>query len=235
MAVEQLKSTTVVNLYEVNSRRNVLTENEVYDLQSRHENLNENLDVTADQPDDNQIVESEPSGTSYNLDVHTNSEQFLSVHPGPSISDEDGTSLANEAMRDATVSQGRDEEHTSVEQTRGQTEDMASDENANVKVFVLHFTDDDDGISQDAILQLASSLRHFNVNVILDLIEKDTFQGNWNIWHEKELKEASIVPKCSSEKQFCSVLYKLLGRKPRFTEFSLFNGLSGQTSNYQNC
>ena len=183
MAVEQEKSTTVV--IEERSRINFLPERQVF--QPHHENL----DVTRNHSDGHQHVETESSVTadtlSYNLDAHANNEQISSLYPGPSISDEATTDLANEASYNLSL--GRNEPPTNV----GQTEDVTSDKNKTEKVFILHFTDDDDDISQDAILQLASSLRYFNVNITLDLFEKDTFQSNWNIWHERELKEAKIV------------------------------------------
>ena len=185
MAVEQEKSTTVV--IEERSRINVLPERQVYGFQPHHENL----DVTRNRSDGHQHVETEPSITadtlSYNFNAHENNEQMSSLYPGPSISDKATTDLANEASNNLSL--GRDEPPTNV----GQTEDVGSDKNKTEKVFILHFTDDDDDFSQDAVLQLASSLRYFNVNITLDLFEKDTFQGNWNIWHEKELKEAKIV------------------------------------------
>ena len=188
MAVEQEKSTIVV--IEENSRINVLPERQVYGFQPHQENL----DVTLNRPD-NQHVESEPpSGTadllSYNLDVHAYNEQLSPVDLGPSIGDEATTELANEASRNLSLGRNNPQ-HTNVRQALA--EDMGSDENKTDKVFILHFTDDDDDVCQDEILQLASSLRQFNVNITLDLFEKDTFQGNWNIWYEKELKESKIV------------------------------------------
>ena len=185
--MEQDKSTTAV--IENFSRKNCFTDGQVG---STH---HENLDVTRDRHDNHQHVESEPSASgtadllSYNLDAHAYNEQFSSVHPGPSIGDEATTYLANEASRNLSLGRNNPQ-HTIVRQALA--EDMRPDENKTDKVFILHFTDDGD-VYQDEILQLASSLRQFNVNVTLDLFEKDTFQGNWNIWYERELKEAKVV------------------------------------------
>ena len=175
-SMEQLKSTSAVNQFERNSERCVLTDRQV----SCHD---ENLDVTRHQPQDqaDQHVQSDLVDLqSYNYDAHANSERFSPVNPpGPSLNDETITEPSHYDLSEPLAARQNGEELPSKNKTD--------------KVFILHFTEEEDIISQDAILQLASCLRSFNVDITLDLFEKDKFHGNWNMWNEKELKDSKIV------------------------------------------
>lgn len=125
-----------------------------------------------------QVEATRPSMLSYNHDAHDH-ERLLSVDPP-------GSSLSGEGVTQLT-------HHNVHPQSEQQVEVTRPNNNKMDKVYILHFTDDDDISSQDAILQLASSLRHLHVDVTLDLFEKDKFHGNWHMWHEKKLTESKIV------------------------------------------
>ena len=181
--MEQPKSTSVVNQFERNSERCVLTDRQV----PCHD---ENLDVTRQQLQ-NQYVESDVADLqSYNYDAHANSENLSIVDsPGPSLHDE---SITGSSRSDFT----RWNESPHLQLAARQNENLSSNlpnKNVTDKVFILHFTEEDDVILQDAILQLASCLRSFNVDITLDLFERDNFHGNWNMWYERELKESKVV------------------------------------------
>ena len=187
--MEQPKSTSVVNQFERNSERCVLTDRQVH----CHD---ENLDATRHQLQD-QDVESDhvdPSVDlqSYNHDVHANDERLSPVDPpGPSL---DNETITEPSCNDLSFS--NEPPHLTATQNRAQNENLPSklpNKSITDKVFILHFTEEDDIILQDAILQLASCLRRFNVDITLDLFERDNFHGNWNMWYERELKESKIV------------------------------------------
>ena len=178
VAMEQPKSTSVVNQFE-SPEGWVLTDREVscYD---------ENLDATRHQRQD-QYFESDPVDLqSYNVDAHANSERLSPVDPP-------GPSLDGETITDSRLLSLSNEPHSAAGQNEEILPSKLPNKNKTDKVFILHFTEEEDIILQDAILQLASSLRSFNVDVTLDLFEKDKFHGNWNMWYERELKESKIV------------------------------------------
>ena len=187
MATEQTKSTSIVGM---NPEVCILTDKQV----ACH---SENLDATRNRVHNEVCSEPEEDDPtdlqSYNLDAHEN----LAINsPGDSINDEilpkpidesnphplnprsnhDCLSLSSEIPHLAAAGQNK-----------------ATLPNKTRKVFILHFTNENDLSSQDAILQLASSLRSFHVDITLDLFEKDKFHGNWNMWYERELKESEII------------------------------------------
>ena len=170
MATEQSKSTSIVGM---NLGVCILTDNEV----ACH---SENLDTTHNRVNEVNSVPEDGDPTdllSYNLDAHENlaiNDEILTE----SNHDHDYLSFSSETPREHLASPGQIKE-TRPYKTR--------------KVFILHFTDDNDSSSQDAILKLAASLRSFNVDITLDLFEKDKFHGNWNMWYERELNESEII------------------------------------------
>ena len=60
-------------------------------------------------------------------------------------------------------------------------------------VFVLHFADENDQITNDIIYKFASHLVDVGVDVTLDLFHRDEYTGNWNMWYETELSKCKFV------------------------------------------
>lgn len=152
-----------------------------------------NIDVTAHRPNpngDNQLERDTPDLMSYNNDAHANEDMSLNS-PGDSFSDP-----SNYSTLDSATSSSQSDVN------EGQRTEVNSDPK---KVFILHFTADDDRDTQDLICKFASRLTQLNVDVTLDLFIKDEFTGNWNIWHEKKLKESDFVL-CLITKEFTNHL-----------------------------
>ena len=225
--MEQAKSTSIVG---GKPETLILTEEQVLrHLQPCH---GENLDATHgnqfhDQCEEDQSVERDISGyvdlQSYNQDAHYNEQFSQTSLPGTSLTNEANTVSNNSASRENQTITGLSYHGVSLGENPAAVQ-IEGTERKTDKVFILHFTDDDDDISKDAILQLASCLRQLHVDVSLDLFEKDNFHGNWNIWYERELKESRIVL-CIITKDF----HNELTMTDRVKGYSVYNLLSDGT------
>jgi len=192
--MEQSASTAVATMPPGrDSEKLVLTENRLRKDGIINNENETNIDVTASrnqQPNpngDNQAEGNFIDLMSYNNDAHATNEN---VH----ISDSSSYISSNKALDNATKR---------IEQYQFGTNDSRSvniDHNAK-KVFILHFTADNDTDTQDLICKFASHLTRLDVDVVLDLFIKDEFTGNWNIWHEKELEGSDLVL-CVITKEF---------------------------------
>ena len=61
------------------------------------------------------------------------------------------------------------------------------------KVFILHYVPDEEVHLRQSLLTLAYCLRNMQVDVSIDMFEKDTTVDNWSIWYEKEILSSSVV------------------------------------------
>ena len=140
---------------------------------------------------------------SYNNDAHDIDEELQTNTPGDSLTEPS----SNNRPDYATSSSEHPEQYQSgmndsQRERRDVNVDVRVDNNqAAKKVFILHFTADNDTYTQDLICKFASHLTQLDVDVILDLFIKDEFTGNWNIWHEKALEGSHFVL-CIITKEF---------------------------------
>ena len=61
------------------------------------------------------------------------------------------------------------------------------------KVFILHYVPDKEGHMKQALLSLALCLRGMQVDVSIDMFERDPSVDNWSIWYEREILSSSVV------------------------------------------
>ncbi|XP_065886265.1 uncharacterized protein [Dysidea avara] len=198
--VDQSASTSVATMLPGRDpERLVLTDDR---LKKHGININENeanIDVTENrnhQPNsngDHKVTVNAPDLMSYNNDAHDLNEEVVVDTPGNSLTEPSDMS----GLDSATSSSERPEQYQSgmndSQRERSYVDERVDNNPAPKKVFILHFTGDNDTEFQDLICKFASHLVKLDVDITLDLFIKDEFTGNWNIWHEKALEGSDLV------------------------------------------
>jgi len=164
-----------------------------------------NIDVTANrnqQPNtsgDGNVAGNVSDLMSYNNDAHDINEELHRNTPGDSLTEPSSNSRPDSAT---SSSENPEQYQSGMNDSQRERREVRVDNNqAANKVFILHFTADNDADTQDLICKFASYLTELDVDVILDLFIKDEFTGNWNIWHEKALEGSHFVL-CIITKEF---------------------------------
>ena len=106
-----------------------------------------------------------------------------------------GSSLSMPEGFDSNLSSGNNVSSVSSPSTRIENVKEKNEETMSPvkKVFILHFTDKGDSITNDIIYKFGSHLVKLGVDVTLDLFSQDVYTGNWNIWYETELAKSNLV------------------------------------------